>query len=294
MPAAPPRVAGAPRLSAPTTWDEAVAALREEPLDSAVAGGATYLMWRRAHGEPLPRTLIGLHRIAGYDEVADGAVGALATLRRVERGPRRGAQRALTMAASVTAGPSVRSLATVGGNLASGFPQADLVPALLALDAVVEFDDGSTRSAVDVVERGLETTRLITRITHRLAGEEGWTGATVKLCRRGMDLSVATTSAVLRVVDGEIADARLAVGSLFDRPVRLAALESALVGADPSPETVAEVIDLVGLAGRSFTQDAQAGAAYRARVAPAVIRRVVSLAGRLGAEGVPTAEEALA
>lgn len=294
MPAAAPHAAGTQRLCAPTTWDQAAAMLREEPLDSAVAGGATYLMWRRSHGEPLPRTLIGLHRIDGYDEVSDGSVGALATLRRVERGPRRGAQRALTMAASVTAGPAVRTLATVGGNVASGFPQADLVPTLLALDAVVEFDDGSTRSAVDVIERGLETARLITRITHHLAGEEGWSGASVKLCRRGMDLSVATASAVLRVIDGEIVDARLAVGALFDRPVRVPTLESALVGADPSAETIAEVVDVVGLSGRPFAQDAQAGAAYRARVAPAVIRRALTLAGRLGPEGVPTAEEALA
>lgn len=293
MRAALPHIAEGQRLYAPDTWDEAAAALREEPLDSAVAGGATYLMWRRAHGEPLPRTLIALHRINGYDEVADGSVGALASLRRVERGPHSGAHRALTMAASVTAGPSVRTMATLGGNLASGFPQADLVPALLALDAAVEFEDGSTRPVVDVVDRGLESTRLITRITHRHAGGTGWSGASVKLCRRGMDLSVATASCVLQVIDGEIVDARLAVGSLYDRPLRLRALESALVGADPSAETIAEVVDVVGVAGRAFAHDGQASAGYRARVAPAVIRRALTLAGRLGEHGVPTAQEAL-
>src|SRR4051794_36219160 len=124
-------------MHAPPTWEEASALMHAYPLDSAVAGGATYLMWRAAHGEPMPEHLISLHRIAGHDEVADGSIGALATLRSIERGPLTGAQRALTMAASVTAGPAVRSLATLGGNLASGFPQADLVPALLALDAKV-------------------------------------------------------------------------------------------------------------------------------------------------------------
>jgi carbon-monoxide dehydrogenase medium subunit len=294
MPFAPPQVERMQRACTPTTWEEAARILREDPVDSAVAGGATYLMWRHAHGEPLPRTLISLHHISGYDEVTDGCVGALASLRNVERGPRSGAQRALTMAASVTAGPSVRTLATVGGNLASGFPQADLVPSLLALDAAVEFHDGTTRSAVDVMDRGLETTGLITRITHRLSGEEGWSGASVKLCRRGMDLSVGLASAVLRVIDGEIVDARLAVGSLFDRPVRMHALESALVGADPSAETIDQVVEVIGVTGRKFADDAQASAAYRARVAAPLIRRTLTLAGRLGADGTPGVGEALA
>ena len=294
MPAASPPAAATQRLRTPTTWDEAAGMLREDPLDAAVAGGATYLMWRQAHGEPLSPTLISLHRIRGYDEVTDGSIGALATLRRLERGPLTGAQRALTMAASVTAGPSVRTLATVGGNLASGFPQADLVPALLALDADVEFDDGTCARAVDVVDRGLATSRMITRVSHRLAGETGWSGASMKLCRRGMDLSVGTAAAVLRVAGGEIVDARLAVGSLHDRPTRMQALEAALIGADPSEETIAEVIEAVGVTGRKYVDDAQASSAYRARVAAALLRRVMSLAGRLGPDGRPAPTDALA
>ena len=261
--------------------------MAEHGSEAAVSGGATYLMWRAARGEPMPAHLISLHRIPEHDEVRDGSVGALATLRRVERGVATGAQRALTMAASVTAGPGVRTLATVGGNLASGFPQADLVPALLALDVTVHLGDGRAVPITEVVDEGLRTDDLVTRVTHELAGREGWSGATLKLSRRGMDFSVATVSAVLRIEAGEIAEARVAVGSLFDRPTRLRELESALVEADTSEETIREVLDYVRIGGKPFLDDDEATPAYRAQIAPAAVRKALLLAARLGPDGVP-------
>jgi aerobic carbon-monoxide dehydrogenase medium subunit len=274
-------------FSAPSSWDDARGLVAELGTEAAVSGGATYLMWRAARGEPMPEHLVSLHRIPDHDEVRDGSVGALATLRRVERGPATGAQRALTMAASVTAGPSVRTLATVGGNLASGFPQADLVPALLALDATVHLGDGRRASVVDVVDEGLRTDDLVTRVTHDLNGRGDWTGATVKLSRRGMDFSIATVSAVLRIVDDEILEARVAVGSLFERPARLGEVEAALVGADPSEETVRELLDFVRVGGKAFLDDDEAPASYRQRIAGAAVRKALLLAAHLGPEGVP-------
>jgi carbon-monoxide dehydrogenase medium subunit len=273
-------------FSAPASWDEARSLMAEHGTDAAVSGGATYLMWRAARGEPMPEHLISLHRIPEHDEVRDGSVGALATLRRVERGPATGAHRALTMAASVTAGPSVRTLATVGGNLASGFPQADLVPALLALGATVHLSDGRRVPVTEVVDEGLRTDDLVARVTHELAGSD-WTGATVKLSRRGMDFSIATVSTVLRIEGDEILEARVAVGSLFERPARLREIESALVGADPSEETIRELLDFVRIGGRPFLDDDEATGGYRQQVAPAAVRKALLLAARLGPEGIP-------
>lgn len=272
---------------APDTWDEARSLLAQHPVDAAVSAGATYLMWRASQGEPMPGHLISLHRIPESAEVLDGSVGALATLRRVERGPATGAHRALTMAASVTAGPSVRTLATVGGNLASGFPQADLVPALLALDVVVHLADDRRVPITEVVDEGLRTDDLVTRVTHDLSGSEGWTGATLKLSRRGMDFSIATVSTVLRLEDDEIVEARVAAGSLFERPTRLRAIEAALIGADPSEETIRELLGHVRVGGRPFLDDDEATAAYRQQIAAAAVRKALLLATRLGPQGSP-------
>jgi CO/xanthine dehydrogenase FAD-binding subunit len=198
------------------------------------------------------------------------------------------------MAASVTAGPAVRSLATLGGNLASGFPQADLVPALLALDAQVHLADGQQLPVSRVVDHGLLTSQLITGVTHELADESGWTGATLKLSRRGMDLSVGLVSAVLRVEDDEVVEARVAAGSLFDRPMRLTAIESALIGADTSDETMAELVEAIGVKGHRFADDDEATATYRTRVAGPLVRRSLMLALALGSTGTPQVGDALA
>jgi len=141
---------------APASWSEATDLLDRLGPDAAVAGGATYLMWRASRGEPMPEHLVSLHRITEGQDHAEGALGALVTLRALERGTRTGPQRAVTMAASVTAGPAVRTLATLGGNLASGFPQADVVPALLALGAEAHLSDGSSLPVEVLLDKGID------------------------------------------------------------------------------------------------------------------------------------------
>ena len=137
----------------------------------------------------------------------------------------------------------------------------------------------------EVVDEGLRTDDLVARVTHEPSGT-GWTGATVKLASRGMDFSIATVSAVLRIEDDEILEARVAVGSLFERPARLREVESALVGADPSEETIRELLDFVRVTG-TFLEDDEATAGYRQRIAGAAVRKALLLAARLGPDGVP-------
>ena len=86
---------------APASWDEASSLLAQHGTEAAVSAGATYLMWRAARGEPMPPHLISLHRIPNHDEVVDGSVGALASLRSVARGPRTSAENPLRSRASL-------------------------------------------------------------------------------------------------------------------------------------------------------------------------------------------------
>ena len=101
-------------LHAPETLEEAADLLARHHGNVRLGAGCTYVMLMAAHGEVQPEHLVGLHRIPGLDQLEPGRVGALTTLRHLERGPRTGAERALTMAAAVTAGPLVRTLGTVG------------------------------------------------------------------------------------------------------------------------------------------------------------------------------------
>lgn len=278
----------------PGSWREAAETVRALAPGAAVAGGATYLMWRASHGTPLPEHLVSLHRIADHANVEADGVGALATLRSIEHGPVHGGARALTMAASVAAGPSVRSVATIGGNLASGFAHADLVPALLALGARAHLHDDDSVRVSELVDGALGD-RLVTRLSwDPVEPQQGWTGATVKLARRGMDLSIALVSAVLRVEDDSIVQARVAVGSLCDRPLRLHGLEAALVGAPAGHHSVSGAVPESALQDLPCRDDAEASAAYRRRVAGPVVRRALEVALRLGPDAPPGRKDARA
>lgn len=276
-------------LHAPETLEEAAELLREHAGQARVSAGATYLMLMASHGETLPEHLVSLHRIPGLDAVDDGRLGSGVTLRQLERGPRTGAVRALTMAASVTAGPSVRSLGTIGGNL--GFPDGDCIPAALALDATVHLDDGTQVPVSQYV-----TARPLERITTALSWErtaaDGWTGATVKLATRGMDWPVVTVSCALQVgADGEIVDATTAAQALAPEPTLLPGVDAVLVGSHGEPEALAYASE-AAVHRLDVRDDQEASAAYRKRVAPAVVRRTLELALRAGPHGTLADAEA--
>lgn len=269
-------------LHAPETLEEAAALLREHAGHVRISAGATYLMLMASHGEILPDHLVSLHRVPGLDGVADGRLGSGVTLRRLERGPRTGAVRALTMAASVTAGPSVRTLGTLGGNL--GFPDGDCIPAALALDATVHLDDGAQLPVADyVTARPLD--RIMTALTWDRAADDGWTGATVKLAVRGMDWPIVTVSCALRVADdGEILDATTAAQALAPEPTLLPAVDAVLVGSHGEPEAL-QYAGEAAVHRLDVREDQEATAAYRKRVAPAVVRQTLALALRAGPHG---------
>jgi CO/xanthine dehydrogenase FAD-binding subunit len=122
----------------PETLQEAVRLRREVPSAIAVAGG-TEVMPARRQGQR-PGQLLDLSRIAGLQSVDDGRpvrLGAGVTCTRLIE--ELGGRIPLLAAAARTVGSrQVRNRATIGGAVALADPSADLLAALLALDAEVE------------------------------------------------------------------------------------------------------------------------------------------------------------
>lgn len=130
-------------LHRPSTVEEAVALLADLGDGAEVLAGGTWVMRWHHRGEAPRASHVVLADIPGLADIAPGdptVIGALVTHRDLaERLPADGPLAALVRAAATSAFPAVRNVATVGGNLCAGpFPEADLVPALLALDAEVE------------------------------------------------------------------------------------------------------------------------------------------------------------
>ena len=106
----------------PTTIEEAVALLREHRGQVKVIAGGTDLIPNMKHRLFTPAHVVGLKAIAGLDRVAeeglDIRLGAMCTIAQLARDPL--VQKmlpSLAAAASQIAGPQLREMGTLGGNI---------------------------------------------------------------------------------------------------------------------------------------------------------------------------------
>jgi carbon-monoxide dehydrogenase medium subunit len=128
----------------PKNLTEALDAFANAPRPLApIAGGTDLLLDLEQGRHPPVRTLIDLTSVSEMTALelrGDSLyIGAAVPVNRIARDPLtvRHAQ-ALTEACNLIAGPQVRNVATLGGNVAHALPAADGTIALLALDSVAE------------------------------------------------------------------------------------------------------------------------------------------------------------
>jgi aerobic carbon-monoxide dehydrogenase medium subunit len=249
---------------------------------AAVLAGATWLMRCPLRGHDLPDELISLHRLPGMCDVVVEAgrinIGAAVTHENLARSiaglP---GLEALVTAASSSANPAIRRVATVGGNLCTHeFAAADLVPAFLALDATVELETGDGPQTLPIEafianRRDLLTGAILSRV---IVPRTSVASAHARLpLRRAGDYPVAIVS-VARDIAGQL---RIAVGSVEDTARRWTALETALAdpaeqhaGPDRAAALAAQCNDFQGRDG------IEADGWYRTEVLPTLVRRAMS------------------
>jgi carbon-monoxide dehydrogenase medium subunit len=157
----------------------------------------------------------------------------------------------------------VRNVATLGGNLAAPFPEADLVPPLLAADAVVELATGDAIGIEDWVRGDRPAGALI--VAARVPTPPGRRAWFERLTvRAGAEYSVASVAVSVDIEDG----ARVAVGAVEERPRRVPEAEAALVAGDDAGRAAANA-----LTGRDGLD---APGWYRLEVLPALVARAVA------------------
>jgi carbon-monoxide dehydrogenase medium subunit len=131
-------------LHRPTSLDEAADLLEAHGSEAALYAGGTELLLLMKEGLLRPAHLIDVKRIPELGGLAacDGgeiAIGAAVPHRAVETAPvLRERASLLSRVARHVANARVRSVGTVGGNLAFADPHSDLATVLLTLDATVQ------------------------------------------------------------------------------------------------------------------------------------------------------------
>ncbi len=263
----------------PTSVPEALGLLERHGPDLLVMAGGTVAMPLINDGLSLPDMVMGL-RHAGLDRIerVDGTlrIGATTTLTRLL------AESGVTMleeAARNTASPTIRNMATVGGNLFTPPPGGDVAVALLALDASVTL--ASTRG-----ERVLPLADFYTGfLTNELAADELLVAVEVpaqaaddsttkvvesttfvKFGRKQANTPAVVTVAVhLSWSDGRIATARIALGAAGPHPIRARKAEELVVGTALAPAIVTAAAVAAAEESEPFT-DAIATDWYRRRM----------------------------
>ena len=187
----------------------------------------------------------------------------------------------LARAAATCGSVQIRSVATVGGNLANGSPAADLVTPLLVLDAVVVVADAKGRRKLPIAEylaargtKGLRQSLLVEVIVPASKGRRcGWSFQ--KLGRTALDISVVNVAAGLQVDGaGRIQWARVALGAVAPMAIRAGATEENLRGRTLDAEAVAEAAEGVMREVSPIT-DVRASAAYRREMCRVLTRRAL-------------------
>ncbi len=269
---------------APTTIEEALAALTEHGDDAKVlAGGQSLLPILRLRMNT-PETVIDLGRIPQLREVTDDGdalvIGAMATHDQVRKHALV-TEHAVLLSETLgqVADPQVRHRGTVGGALVHADPAGDVGTAALALDAemVIVGPNGSRTVAAQDFFVGLFTSavgedELLTQI--RIPKHTGWGGHYEKFVRLVHQWSIVAVAASVKVEGGSIRDARVALTNMGATPLRARSVEQALVGQAPSEDVVRRAVASVA-EGTEPPSDLNGAADYRKHLAGVLARRAV-------------------
>jgi carbon-monoxide dehydrogenase medium subunit len=213
-----------------STVEEAQSMIAE---GGVVLAGGTVLVPRIAHEGAYGKTIVDIGRIPELTDVSANTghlrIGAMVTLAHIAANTAiQREYKALALAASAVGNPQVRRAATLGGNVAHGASTADTLPALLALDAEIEYFGSAgiaTRPLADFVAAG----NLLTAINVHRDGDVR-SGFRKFAWRRASGISVVSVAVALRIEDGLISSSRLTVNGLSKHAARLPKAESLLDG----------------------------------------------------------------
>ena len=204
----------------PRTIGELRSILRAEGGDIRLLGGGTLEIprWMR-HGAP--DAVVHLPSILELRTVQPGRCGATTTLAQIADDPRLPAS--LRQAAASTGGPALREIATIGGNLAAGYPGC-LAVALLTLEDVKlgTFSAQKTRIATESLDDKYIIVDGVILFVEWLDRPDQYTGFRKVAIRAAGGPNVAAVA--VRLTESECA---IAVGSTGAPPHRLLCTEAA-------------------------------------------------------------------
>jgi len=274
----------------PTTVDEAIDLLVENPEAEILAGGHSLLPTMKS-GLASPDLLVDISRIDAMQGIdhEDGTVsiGGLTNYATVDESDAvRENVEVFAEAAHAVGDVQVRNRGTVGGNLAHADPASDLPAAALAADAtmVVQGPDGERRVDADDFFFGMYATdvaedELLTRV--EFPARPNATGAYAKKPSPSSGYAMVGVAVSLTVDAAIVEDVGVAANGIMDHGVRLDPVEDALRGTTPDGDLVERAAESAAdnLDEMMMMDDLQASAEFRAQLLESYTERALREAG---------------
>jgi carbon-monoxide dehydrogenase medium subunit len=269
---------------APTSVDEALAALAQHGDDAKIIAGGQSLLPVLRMRLNAPETVIDLGRIDTLRGIRDDGdaivIGAMTTHHDVRTNALvREHARLITEATTELADEQIRHRGTFGGALAHADPAGDLGAPALALGAeFVIAGSGGTRTVpasgffVDIFETAIGDDEILTEV--RIPKHTGWGAHYEKFVRIKHQWAIVAVAAAVRVEGGAIAEARVGLTNMGNTPVRATAVEAALVGAAATEDGVREAAARAA-DGTNPPSDLNGDSEYRKHLATVLTRRAV-------------------
>jgi carbon-monoxide dehydrogenase medium subunit len=226
----------------PETLEEAIAQKLHYGDKAVLLAGGTDVVPKLNTKTIRPKAVIGLHRIAGLDDIGitpEGLfLGAMVRLREISLHSKLiDDYRIIQTAANHVSSMQIRNIATIGGNACNASPSADAVEGLLALGAVCRITgkNGDREMPLDDFFLGPGKTAL--RNDEILQGffvpkPAERTGASyIKYAIRGnTDISIAGVGVALTFDDAAaVTAAHISLGAVGPTPVRAKKAEALLI-----------------------------------------------------------------
>jgi len=275
----------------PRSVDEATRLLDEIGKEASVLAGGTDLLVNMKMGKTAPKHVVSLSRIEALKSVkreqGSLTLGACVTAGELkEQEEIRAEFNGLCQSAGSLGSPLIRNLATVGGNIVTARPAADLPPSLMAYGAslVLRKDKGERIIPLEGFFTGpgqttIEPEEILCGVVLKEPPPYSG-GGYVKLgVRKALEISLVNVAAFIALdgPNGPIKEARIVLGAVAPVPMRSPAAEAALMGERPDDA-------LFERAGNAASNDAKpiddfrGSAEYRREMVKVLTRRALKLA----------------
>ncbi len=189
------------------------------------------------------------------------------------------------------AAPPIRSIATIGGNIVSAVPCADLPPILMTMKAevVVWSPKGERRTPLESFFTGVRATvlqpgELVTAVFIPTPAPGSGSAYERFALRNGNAIAVAGVAATVTLDRGEtVKDARVALAAVSPIPKLVEGAHDALVG-KPIDEATLDAAAKAAVAAAQPITDVRGTAEYRRDIVAVLARRAIMAAAQRAKE----------